>query len=57
VWAPTSGSVGMSVSIFSYRDEVTIGLLVDPGLVPDPQTIMRHSEQELAALSRLKPRG
>jgi len=49
--------VGMSVSIFSYRDEVTIGLLVDPGLVPDPQTIMRHSEQELAALSRLKPRG
>ncbi len=56
VWAPTSGSVGMSVSIFSYRGEVTIGLLVDPGLVPDPQRIMRHSEQELAALSRLKPR-
>jgi diacylglycerol O-acyltransferase / wax synthase len=55
VWAPTSGSVGMSVSIFSYRGEVTIGLLVDRGLVPDPQTIARHSEQELAALSRLKP--
>jgi diacylglycerol O-acyltransferase / wax synthase len=54
VWAPTSGSVGMSMSIFSYRGEVTIGLLVDPGLVPDPQAIMRHSEQELAALSRLK---
>lgn len=43
------------VSIFSYRGEVTIGLLVDVGLVPDPQTIMRHSEQELAALARLKP--
>jgi diacylglycerol O-acyltransferase len=57
VWAPTSGSVGMSVSIFSYRGEVTIGLLVDAGLVPDPQAIMRHSEQELAALARLKPVG
>ncbi len=55
VWAPTSGSVGMSVSIFSYRGEVTIGLLVDAGLVTDPQTIMRHAEQELAALGRLKP--
>ncbi len=57
VWAPTSGSVGMSVSIFSYRDEVTIGLLVDAGLVADPQLIMRRTEQELAALGRLKPAG
>jgi hypothetical protein len=55
VWAPTSGSVGMSVSIFSYRGEVTVGLLVDAGLVPDPQRIARHTEQELAALGRLKP--
>ena len=55
VWAPTSGSVGMSVSIFSYRGEVTIGLLVDAGLVPDPAAIMRHSEEELRALARLKP--
>ena len=29
VWAPTSGSVGMSVSIFSYQGEVTVGLMVD----------------------------
>ncbi len=57
VWAPTSGSVGISVSIFSYRDEVTIGLLVDAGLIADPQLIMRHTEQELAALGRLKPAG
>jgi WS/DGAT/MGAT family acyltransferase len=54
VWAPTSGSVGMSVSIFSYRGEVTIGLLVDAGLIPDPHKIMRHTEHELAALGRLK---
>lgn len=55
VWAPTSGSVGMSVSIFSYRGEVTIGLLVDAGLTPDPAAIMRDSERELRALARLKP--
>jgi diacylglycerol O-acyltransferase len=55
VWAPTSGSIGMSVSIFSYREEVTIGLLADAGLIHDPQLIMRHTEQELAALGRLKP--
>jgi len=55
VWAPTSGSVGMSVSIFSYHGEVTIGLLVDAGLVPEPQAIMGHAERELAALARLKP--
>lgn len=55
VWAPMSGSVGMSVSIFSYRGEVTIGLLADARLIPDPAVIMRDSEKELRALARLKP--
>jgi len=55
VWAPTSGSVGMSVSIFSYRGEVTIGLLADAGLTPDPAAIMRDTETELRALARLTP--
>ena len=36
------------------REEVTIGLLVHASLVPDPQAIMRHTEQEFAALARLK---
>jgi diacylglycerol O-acyltransferase / wax synthase len=55
VWAPTSGSVGMSVSIFSYRGEVTIGLMVDAALVPDPQLIVDRLQPELAALRRLRP--
>jgi diacylglycerol O-acyltransferase len=55
VWAPVSGSVGMTVSIFSYHDSVTIGLLADAGLVPDPQRIARHAELELAALAELAP--
>jgi diacylglycerol O-acyltransferase len=55
VWAPVSGSVGMTVSIFSYHDGVTIGLLVDAGLVPDPQAIVAQAELELQALAGLEP--
>ena len=54
VWAPVSGSVGMTVSIFSYHEGVTIGLLVDAGLVPNPQVIARYAEEELAALASLE---
>ncbi len=55
VWAPTSGSVGMSVSILSYDGRVTIGLMVDPHLVPEPQQIVDEVEREVAALARLAP--
>jgi diacylglycerol O-acyltransferase len=55
VWAPVSGSVGMTVSIFSYYDSVTIGLLVDAGLIGDPQSIARYAELELAELAALEP--
>lgn len=54
VWAPTSGHIGMSVSIFSYRGEVTVGLMTDAGLVPDPSSITTELERELRALSRLE---
>ena len=46
VWAPTSGHVGMSVSIFSYRGEVTVGLMVDAGLIPDPESDRRQLERD-----------
>jgi diacylglycerol O-acyltransferase len=55
VWAPTSGSVGMSVSIFSYRGEVTVGLMVDAALVPEPQQIIDALGPELNELRALKP--
>ncbi len=58
VWAPTSGHMGMSVSIFSYRGEVTVGLMVDAALVPDPDHIAGRMTQELEALrpTRRSPR-
>ncbi|HTX46483.1 MAG TPA: wax ester/triacylglycerol synthase family O-acyltransferase [Solirubrobacteraceae bacterium] len=55
VWAPTSGHIGMSVSIFSYRGEVTVGLMVDAALVPDASAIVLGLEQELKALGSIKP--
>ena len=53
VWAPTSGHIGMSVSIFSYRGEVTVGLMVDAAMIPDPALILTNLEQEIELLGRL----
>ncbi|MGP0101849.1 MAG: wax ester/triacylglycerol synthase family O-acyltransferase [Solirubrobacteraceae bacterium] len=55
VWAPTAGSVGMSVSILSYDGTITVGLLVHAQLVPDPQAIVARLQRELAAMARLAP--
>jgi diacylglycerol O-acyltransferase / wax synthase len=57
VWAPTSGHIGMSVTSFSYRGGVTVGLMVDAALIPDPDEILTELEQELDALGRLRPVG
>jgi diacylglycerol O-acyltransferase / wax synthase len=57
-WAPTSGHMGMSLSIFSYRGEVIVGLMVDAALVPDPDHIVGRLSDELEALrpTRRSPR-
>ena len=55
VWAPTSGHIGMSISIFSYRGEVTVGLMVDAALVPDPEQVVAALSQELARLEEIAP--
>ena len=55
VWAPTSGHIGMSISIFSYHGQVTVGLMVDAALVPDPQHVVDELELELAQLGSPAP--
>jgi WS/DGAT/MGAT family acyltransferase len=57
VWAPASGGVSMTVSIFSYAGQITVGLMVDAGLIPDPETILTGFEREIQALLRLKRPG
>ena len=55
VWAPTSGSISMSVSIFSYAGEVTVGVMADRGLVPNPGEIVSAFGREVATLLGLDP--
>jgi diacylglycerol O-acyltransferase / wax synthase len=50
VWAPCSGSLGMTVSIFSYAGEVTVGFMADTALLPDPAPLARAFERELLRL-------
>jgi WS/DGAT/MGAT family acyltransferase len=50
VWAPCSGSLGMTVSIFSYAGEVTVGFMVDTALLADPGPLVHAYERELAGL-------
>jgi diacylglycerol O-acyltransferase len=50
VWAPRSGGVSMSFTIISYAGQVTLGLMSDAGLVPDPEAIVTAFEQELESL-------
>lgn len=53
VWAPCSGSVGMSVSVLSYNGKITVGFLTDAHVVPDPQLLARGFREELLAAARL----
>jgi diacylglycerol O-acyltransferase / wax synthase len=56
VWAPCSGSLGMTVSIFSYDGEVTAGFMTDTALVADPGQLVRAYEDELRQLMPKPPK-
>ena len=53
VWAPCSGAVGMSVSIFSYDGEVTVGFMVNGRLVDDASVLVGAFEAAAAELLAL----
>jgi WS/DGAT/MGAT family acyltransferase len=55
-WAPKPGSLSMCVTIFSYNGEITVGLAVDAGLIPDPERILAGVEDELAEFQCLASR-
>ena len=50
VWAPCAGSVSTSVSVFSYDGQVTVGFMVDAGLIPEPEALVAAVDAELAEL-------
>lgn len=49
-WVPQSGDLGLGLSIFSYLDTVSIGVMADAGRVPDPQQLVADIETALAEL-------
>ena len=56
-WVPQSGRMGIGISIFSYAGEVTIGVLADAGLVPDPAALVADLHAEFAALESASARS
>ena len=53
-WVPQAGHLGLGVSIFSYDGKVSVGVITDAGLVPDPERItagVRARFDELSALA------
>jgi diacylglycerol O-acyltransferase / wax synthase len=55
-WVPAAGTIGMGINIFSYNGGVTVGLQVDAGLIPDPETIITDYEREVETLRKLARR-
>jgi WS/DGAT/MGAT family acyltransferase len=53
VWAPTSGSVGLGVSIFSYRGHITVGFMAAESVVAHPEDLARAFEAQIAALDAM----
>jgi len=53
-WVPQAGRLGLGVSIFSYDGKVSVGVITDAGLVPDPERVtagFRARFDELLALA------
>lgn len=49
-WVPQTGRIGLGVSIISYNDEVTLGIMVDERLVAQPLNILNYFTEEFACL-------
>jgi diacylglycerol O-acyltransferase / wax synthase len=47
-WVPTSGPVGVGLSLISYAGQLTIGIMVDAALVPDVADLRTLLDEELA---------
>jgi diacylglycerol O-acyltransferase / wax synthase len=55
-WVPAAGTIGMGIDMMSYNGGVTVSLQVDPGIIPDPDTIIAGYEREVETLRKLAHR-
>ena len=49
-WVPSTGPLGVGVSILSYVGEVRLGVITDVNLVPDPEAIITAFHEEFQSL-------
>ncbi len=56
-WVPQAGRIGLGISIISYHGEVTIGVMVDEGLISNPQDLLHAFVEELEALRPVADAG
>ena len=52
-WVPTSGPIGLGLSIVSYDGSVTVGVTADARLIPDRRALLDALETEIDGLPRL----
>lgn len=56
-WVPRIGGLGIGISIISYNGKVSLGICTDSGLVADPNSILRHFENEFRMLHGMYKAG
>lgn len=56
-WVPQTGSIGLGLSILSYRGQVHFGLIADARLIPDPDAVVRRFGEEFETLLYLAMMG
>jgi diacylglycerol O-acyltransferase / wax synthase len=56
-WVPQAGHLGLGVSIFSYDSKVSVGVITDAGLVPDPDKITAHFRARFDELLAIAKQG
>ncbi|MBF0450868.1 MAG: wax ester/triacylglycerol synthase family O-acyltransferase [Candidatus Magnetomorum sp.] len=56
-WVPRIGQVGHGISIISYNNAVTIGVVTDSALVPEPEDILQAFQEEFDHIVTLAKSG
>ncbi len=49
-WVPQTGSIGVGVSMFTYQDEVQVGVIADRQLIPEPAELVSLIQSEFDRL-------
>jgi WS/DGAT/MGAT family acyltransferase len=56
-WVPQAGSIGVGVSILTYRNQLQFGVLADRNLIAEPARLVTHLHEELERLILLTVTG